>query len=110
MRELRAGKIVAIRGLGGFHLACDATNADGRANAAHSQAALRQALRADGARRGRDPPLRDAYRSSELALLQSPAAPIVLLNADRAERLPEDVAPGLEDAGLHAALYAAASC
>ncbi len=75
---LRAGQIVAVRGIGGFHLACDAT----------SDAAL-QALRA---RKGRvDKPfalmVRDlnAARAltevsdAEAELLTGPARPIVLL-------------------------------
>jgi hydrogenase maturation protein HypF len=77
---LQRGEIVAIKGLGGFHLACDATRED-------VVAELRQ-------RKGRgDKPLAlmardlDVIRRharvspEEAAVLQSPAAPIVLLDA-----------------------------
>ena len=99
VQALRGGKIVAIRGLGGFHLACDATNAD----------AVRT-LRNRKKRFGKPFALmaRDVYAirryatvaPEEMTLLQSPAAPIVLLTADGPEHLPEDVAPGLKTLGF----------
>ena len=96
---LRAGQIVAVRGIGGFHLACDAT----------SDAAL-QALRA---RKGRvDKPFAlmvrdlDAARAlaevsdAEADLLTSPARPIVLLRRRRDARVSPLVAPGNGYLGL----------
>jgi hydrogenase maturation protein HypF len=98
VRALRAGKVVAIRGLGGFHLACDATDPE-----------VVQTLRSRKKRFGKPFALmaRDAdvirryaeVSEQELALLQSPAAPIVLLKAS-GERLPEGVAPGLKTLGF----------
>ncbi len=96
---LRAGQIVAMRGIGGFHLACDAT----------SDAAL-QALRA---RKGRvDKPFAlmvrdlDAARAlaevsdAEAELLTSPARPIVLLRRRPDARVSPLVAPGNGYLGL----------
>lgn len=99
VRALRDGKVVAIRGLGGFHLACDATD----------DAAVRM-LRNRKKRFGkpfalmaRDIDVIRRYATvgeQERALLTSPAAPIVLLAADGPERLPEPVAPGLKTLGF----------
>ncbi|HXE37120.1 MAG TPA: carbamoyltransferase HypF [Azonexus sp.] len=92
LRRLRAGSIVAIKGLGGFHLACDARNAAAvaelrerkqREEKPFAVMALNAASLTDYARIG----------SAELALLNSAAAPIVLCPKGEAE-LP-DVAPGL---------------
>lgn len=90
---LRKGKIIAIRGIGGFHLACDAENQD--------------AVRALRARKKRsDKPF--ALMARDLAaveqfcevteedreLLLSPERPIVLLKRKKANKIADGVAPG----------------
>lgn len=95
---LKNGHIVAIKGLGGFHLACDAT-----------RTAAVEALRARKRRRGkafalmaRDIDVIRQYAEvsdEEAALLAAPEAPIVLLRA-AGTRLPEAVAPGLDRIGF----------
>jgi hydrogenase maturation protein HypF len=97
---LRAGKIVAIKGLGGFHLACDATNA--RAVASLRERKQREekpfAVMAAG--------LASAHRwvlasAAEQALLQCAERPIVLLpiRGDRPDAL-VGIAPGLGVLGV----------
>jgi len=97
--RIEQGKILAIRGLGGFHLACDATNED-------VVNRLRERKRRFGkpfALMARDIRVIRRYcrvsRAEEEALT-SPAAPIVLLNADGGERLPEAIAPGVRTLGF----------
>ena len=95
---LRAGKIVAIKGIGGTHLACDATN--------------EEAVKALRGRRGRPAQpfaLMAATRSmveqfaaatdEEWRLLESPRRPIVVLRK-RPGALSEEVAPGLHTVGV----------
>lgn len=90
---LREGRIVAVKGLGGFHLACDATSEA-------AVARLRQRKHRDDkpfALMARDLGVIRRYCSptpDEEALLQGPAAPIVLLAATGRERLAAAVAPG----------------
>ncbi len=96
---LRVGAIVALRGLGGFHLAVDATN----------DAAIRR-LRE---RKHRDAkPLAVMVRTfddaraiadlgeSEAALLRSSARPIVLVHLRTDARLAGTLAPGLDRVGV----------
>lgn len=96
---LKSGSIMAIKGLGGFHLACDANNA-----------AAIQALRR---RKGRpfrpfavmcsslSQAERHCYVSeAEKAQLLSPQAPIVVLQRRPASRLPEILAPGINTLGM----------
>jgi hydrogenase maturation protein HypF len=81
---VRAGRILALKGIGGFHLICDALNGE--------------AIRLLRTRKQRPAkPLAVMARQWELAdreerLLQSPQAPIVLV--ERPIALPEEIAPG----------------
>lgn len=89
---LRRGKILAIKGLSGFHLACDATNAE-------AVACLRaRKYRYDKpfALMARDIQTIKHYcdvGTVEHALLTSSAAPIVLLAINEPDALPASVAP-----------------
>ncbi len=93
--RLRTGEIVAIKGLGGFHLACDARNTE--------------AVRTLRARKNREEKpfavmaanlssIREYVEISEAeaALLESPERPICLLRKKRAaDAAFPDIAPGL---------------
>jgi len=96
---LLAGRILAVKGLGGYHLACAAENGA-------AVARLRQ-------RKGRGrkpfavmaPDLAWAERLAEVdpaarALLAGPERPIVILPRKDGCGLPEDLAPGLRRIGL----------
>ena len=96
---LRLGEIVAIRGIGGFHLACDATRADvvERLRARKRRDAKPFALMA------RELSVIERYcqiSDEEAELLTSPEAPIVLLRMRVPCELPETVAPGLDTLGF----------
>lgn len=99
LKLLARGKILAVKSLGGFHLACDAANP-------RAVAELRR-------RKGRPAkPLavmcrdlataREHCRISpeEEALLSSPGAPIVVLARRPGSALPEGLAPGLNSLGV----------
>lgn len=96
---LRWGMIVAVKGLGGFHLACDATNAE-------SVATLRERKRRPArpfAVMARDMAVVRRYcrvSAEEEQLLTSPAAPIVLLELLPNAPVALDVAPGLDRLGV----------
>lgn len=94
-----AGEIVAIKGLGGYQIACDAANAD-------AVARLRIAKKRDAkpfALMARDLPMIRRYcavNPEEERLLTSQQAPIVLLRANGPDQLPEAIAPGLSLLGF----------
>lgn len=98
-RLLRAGQIVAVRGLGGFHLACDATN----------EAAV--ALLRERKQREEKPfavmvlTLEEAraqahVTAAEAAALVSRERPIVLMHRGADATLAAAVAPGLDTVGV----------
>ena len=96
---IRKGEIVAIKALGGYQLACDATNAGAvaRLREAKGREAKPFALMA------RDVEMVRTYCTmgdAEERLLRSAAAPIVLLAARPEKRLPEAVSPGLDTLGF----------
>ena len=96
---IRQGEIVAIRGLGGFHLACDATNE----KAVKRLRDRKQRFGKPFALMARDLDIIRRYCSIadiEKTLLESSEAPIVLLPATGIERLPETVAPGMKVLGF----------
>jgi hydrogenase maturation protein HypF len=102
---LLGGDVLAVKGLGGFHLACDATNET-------AVARLRERKRRWGKPFAVMFPDLEAVREhcdvseEEEALLQGSVRPIVLLRTrDGASRLPErglapSVAPGLSEIGV----------
>ncbi|MDX2416555.1 MAG: carbamoyltransferase HypF, partial [Xanthomonadales bacterium] len=103
LAALRAGKVLAIKGIGGYHLVCDACNDDAvdqlrrtkprphkplavmfPATPGDELATLRQYLLADDV---------------ETQLLKSPARPIVLVRKRRVSKLSDRIAPGLNEVG-----------
>lgn len=96
---IQRGEIVAIKGLGGYQLACDATAGDvvARLRARKKRDAKPFALMA------RDIEVIRRYAAvsaEEERLLRSPEGPIVLLAASGAEALPEVIAPGHRTLGF----------
>src|SRR5450759_3958729 len=99
--DLRAGRIVAVKGLGGYHLACDATNAtavgrlrDRKRRWAKPFAVMVRDLAAARAL--------CHVTATEAALLAGPARPIVLLVARRrgTQALAPSVAAGNRRLGI----------
>jgi len=98
-RRLVAGEILAVKGLGGFHLMCDARNPE-------AVGRLRERKRRSG--KPFAVMVRDASAAAALAqlgpsgsaALTSPARPIVIAPMSAGYDLASDVAPGLDDVGL----------
>ena len=103
LEALRAGKILAIKGIGGYHLVCDA-----RSDASVTQlrntkprphkplAVMFPAPRSDNMAVVRQYLLAGDV---EAQLLESPARPIVLISKISGKGLSEAVAPGLNEVG-----------
>ena len=89
--RLRAGEIVAVKGLGGFHLACDARNAEALARLRARKRRPRKPIALMGTLTMIQ--AHAAPTATEVARLAEPAAPILLL-ARAGAALPEAVAPG----------------
>jgi hydrogenase maturation protein HypF len=96
---LKDGKILAIKGLGGFHLACDATNraAVARLRARKQRPAKPFALMAYNLQTING--YIDLSPAAE-ALLTRPQAPILLMPAKPGSDIPENVAPGNNKLGF----------
>ncbi|HPL28650.1 MAG TPA: carbamoyltransferase HypF [Anaerolineae bacterium] len=98
-QALAAGQVVALKGLGGFHLACDATSEAAVARLRrrkvrpHKPLAVMVASLETAARLGEVGP-------SEAALLTAPQRPIVLLSARKDSPVAPNVAPGTGTIGV----------
>jgi len=93
------GAIVAVKGLGGFHLACDATNAAAVAEL------RRRKLRVGKPFAVMLPDLAAARRACEMsaaeeALLLSPARPIVVARRRAGSAIAAEIAPGQATIGI----------
>jgi len=97
-RRIRAGKIVAIKGIGGIHLACDASNAEAVDRLRLRKHRYRKALALLA--RGVDMVRRYVrLGETELQLLTGNTAPVVVLDAE-GEALAPGVAPGQHTLGF----------
>ncbi|MEO7137914.1 MAG: carbamoyltransferase HypF [Gemmatimonadales bacterium] len=96
---LRDGEILAIKGLGGYHLACDATSsaAVSRLRARKHREAKPLALMVANLEAAR---ALCEVNEAEAALLRSPAAPVVLLAKRPGDAVAREVAPGNRDLGV----------
>ncbi|EMF0718768.1 carbamoyltransferase HypF [Citrobacter freundii] len=90
---LKAGGIVAVKGIGGFHLVCDARNDK-------AVALLRSRKRRPAKPLAVMLPGDDGLPESARRLLTTPAAPIVLVNKQHVVALSEGIAPGLTEVGV----------
>ncbi|NNF41399.1 MAG: carbamoyltransferase HypF [Woeseiaceae bacterium] len=101
---LQAGRIVAVKGIGGYHLVCDAGNPAAVATLRQRKARPDKPLAVMFPLGGRDG--LDHVRESvtldpaEAELLTSPIRPIVLATKKPTARLAANVAPGLAEIGV----------
>jgi len=97
--EIRAGRIVALKGMGGFHLACDATNRT-------AVAEVRRRKRREAKPLALMVASVDAARAiahvspEEAVILASPARPIVLVARRSDAVVADEVAPGCREFGV----------
>ena len=96
---LRRGDIIAIKGIGGYHLACDATQgaAVARLRARKRRDAKPLAIMVADVDRARES---CTVSDAEAVLLRSSARPIVLLRRHAGAALADEVAPGNRDLGV----------
>lgn len=97
--SIKDGEIMAIKGIGGFHLACDAMNE----TALKRLRGIKHRSNKPFALMAKDIPTIQKYcmvNPDERALLQSAAAPIVLLKKKVGCIIPESVAPTQNELGF----------
>ena len=97
--RLRSGEIVAIKGIGGFHLACSALDAEAIARLRDRKHRPAKPF----AVMVRDLEAAKSYcrlGEAERKLLEGAAAPIVLIDIRPDAKLPDNLAPGLDRLGI----------
>jgi hydrogenase maturation protein HypF len=96
---LKQGKIVAIKGLGGFHLSCDASNPQ----AVDELRKRKKRSEKSFALMVYDTSIAEKYceiSPAEKAILESKEKPIIILKRQRGCNLPAQIAPGLRTLGV----------
>lgn len=101
---LRQGDIVAVKGVGGYHLICDAANETAISNLRKRKRRPHKPLAILFPQRGQDglQVLRQTVRLDAAAaqLLRDPIRPIVLVQKRSGTVLAESLAPGLQELGV----------
>jgi hydrogenase maturation protein HypF len=104
VQALRAGEVIAVKGVGGYHLLCDARldAPVARLRAAKPRPHKPLAVMYPGDGRDGTARLEDdlRLRPEETSLLTSPVRPIVLATRTSTSRLSPLVAPGLSEVGV----------
>jgi hydrogenase maturation protein HypF len=104
LAALRAGHIVAVKGIGGYHLMCDARNETTilrlRTHKPRPHKPLAVLFPAPAAAPLQHLAQQVRLSSAQAELLLSPARPIVLAQRLPTSDLPEPVAPGLDELGV----------
>ena len=102
--ELRSGRILAVKGIGGYHLLCDARNVEAvarlreRKHRPDKPLAVMFPMRGDD---GLDAVRRFVWMSThEAEVLLGPSRPILLLRKRPVIGLADNVAPGLKEIGV----------
>jgi hydrogenase maturation protein HypF len=100
---LRDGRVVAVKGIGGYHLVCDAGSVEAVADLRHRKQRPDKPLAVMfplAGRDGLDVVRRHAIPSdAESELLASPVRPIVLMTKRSSSTLADNVAPALREIG-----------
>ena len=101
---LRAGRIVAVKGIGGYHLLCDAMNEDAIASLRRRKHRPHKPLAVLFPWQGEDGleavRLQVHLDSATQSALASPVRPVVLCRRREDASLPEGIAPGLAEIGV----------
>ncbi|MGW8286157.1 MAG: carbamoyltransferase HypF [Candidatus Deferrimicrobiaceae bacterium] len=96
---LRAGRIAAIRGLGGFHLAADATD-DDAVQSLRERKHREEKPFAVMVRNMATARLLASLSAADEEILASPSAPVLLADQAKGSSLSPRVAPGLHNVGI----------
>jgi hydrogenase maturation protein HypF len=101
---LRNGEVIAVKGIGGYHLMCDARNADAVKKLRERKQRPSKPLAVMFPVAGRDGldvvRLHADLTDAEAELLGSPVRPIVLAARSGSCDLAQDIAPGLRELGV----------
>ena len=104
LAAIRKGALVAIKGIGGFHLCCAATNPDAIARLRERKARPDKPLAVMFPETGDDglATVREYVQldDAQALFLKSPIRPVVLLTKQVAFTLPDSIAPGLDQVGV----------
>lgn len=98
-KRLKEGSVVALKGLGGFQLACDATSDDALTELRNRKRRYSKPIAVMVGDTTKAAGMCQVSRE-EAALLESPAAPIVLLKEKKSSKLSPHVAYGLDHQGI----------